>query len=1340
MLPAIVRPEENARAELMQDNHLHLAQNRVPAITDESNVQAGQVPPDNLRSQDMELGTFSTTTNTATATTIVNQLRLLDFSKNHKEVRQPLAGTCDWILQKDIFNRWCNDYHDSVLFIRAGQGLGKSVLSKFIAKHVSDTRHDNTVLVVPFYCKTASRQSNPESILRHVLYHLCQRFPAELSKLAHQQTQLLGSNLTFSFYWSLFLRISEVATFELLCIVDGLDECIADIKDEAERNINTVLVEFLEDLCQKFKGDYDERPGKVKVLFTTRPIKEVAQVTERFGGLVLDIWSSDLISGVEKMIDTDVHELVTAKNLSPEIEDLITVQLKSKAGPMYQWAHAVLRKLWGLTFNSNALESYRTTLERFRPDDIDNPYYETLRGIQDDMTITAADKDMIVNLLRILVFVEMDLDIQDLEYAIASVQLDVGSQGFRSCLPIALLNRIQASCGALLVVEDGMVRLAHQSVRDFFLHRVPDELSVFSCKDVQLGHRFMAWLCLKYLMLWHIMETPEIAPDATVEDRLNELVILPFVWYASNFWDYHIRRLENLKSLWACLQFLLDSDYANFEFMQRARRYHRSDYDYNGPKAVPSISVFLASEDLLGILKHCKFVQDRRRLGGFGRLKSRKTSKKDIWIDLAERDENDMTMLHWAAQNGSLDLVNMLLKHGAHGDVWNKDGETPFSIAVACNHEHSALALREKGQLYMEHYSDKRISTLQFTACHGMQSLLQYLLNQGAPVDDDTGRLGWTPLYVASEYCHHHIVKILLDRGANPNKRSRDGSTALHAAARKGSLPIVLELLRAPTVNAAAIDESGDTPLTVAASNGHYEVFKELIIRKPRVPPNTMGCLPIHYAAANGHTAIVRSCSQEDLSSQAKSLGTPLHFAAAKGHPKIVRYLLAQGVDINAKCHDQFAEKDAPQEHIERITPIMLAADYGHKDVVDVLLENGADLHGTFSNHRNLLHLAAARGHCKLFDRLLRLEFDPFASDIYGMTPWHGAAREGEDVNVNKYLQRFGGNEPFHVDMEDRSGLTAFLQATAKGSISTMEILKKAGADIHHYSPFHGSALSIASGLTEDGTLKKLIAWNVEDTVSDRFGNSPMHEAANSGIVANLEILAGRGKNVNAQSITGDTPLLHAAWRRREANVNCLLKLGADPTIRDGCGLSPLDYFIEGDPIRKQLQSKIPNAGPMDEADRELQVRTSIRKIFNHFDSLGELHPSLRWRDYLCLAHHFLRVPDDAATKILLETQLERLHDGRIASESSCSECEKTLLERPLHLCRKCYLEVLCHTCYKKRVDIEIASASSEGHTYLEYGGEEWWNLPKGSVNAAGQTIDTWLASVKAQYMPTLDP
>ena len=103
------------------------------------------------------------------------------------------------------------------------------------------------------------------------------------------------------------------------------------------------------------------------------------------------------------------------------------------------------------------------------------------------------------------------------------------------------------------------------------------------------------------------------------------------------------------------------------------------------------------------------------------------------------------------------------------------------------------------------------------------------------------------------------------------------------------------------------------------------------------------------------------------------------------------------------------------------------------------------------------------------------------------MTPWHRAAREGEDVIINQYLQKFSENEPFHVDMEDSRSLTAFLLAITQGSISTMEILEKAGGDIHYYSPVHGSALSIASGLSEDGLLKRLLALNLDDTVSDRM-------------------------------------------------------------------------------------------------------------------------------------------------------------------------------------------------------------------------------------------------------------
>ena len=96
---------------------------------------------------------------------------------------------------------------------------------------------------------------------------------------------------------------------------------------------------------------------------------------------------------------------------------------------MYQWAHAVLRKLWGLTFSAKALEFYRTTLERFRPDDIDNPYCETLRGIQDDATITTADKNMIVNLLRVVVVVEMDLNTNPKSMLLPAYTSILGARG-----------------------------------------------------------------------------------------------------------------------------------------------------------------------------------------------------------------------------------------------------------------------------------------------------------------------------------------------------------------------------------------------------------------------------------------------------------------------------------------------------------------------------------------------------------------------------------------------------------------------------------------------------------------------------------------------------------------------------------------------------------------------------------------------------------------------------------------------------------------------------------------------------------------------------------------------
>ena len=62
------------------------------------------------------------------------------------------------------------------------------------------------------------------------------------------------------------------------------------------------------------------------------------------------------------------------------------------------------------------------------------------------------------------------------------------------------------------------------------------------------------------------------------------------------------------------------------------------------------------------------------------------------------------------------------------------------------------------------------------------------------------------------------IVKALLERGADPNARRRDGATAVHAAASLGNAPVLRFLVERGGL-AASATEDGVTPLLVACTD-----------------------------------------------------------------------------------------------------------------------------------------------------------------------------------------------------------------------------------------------------------------------------------------------------------------------------------------------------------------------------------------------------------------------------------------------------------------------------------------------------------------------------------------
>ena len=73
------------------------------------------------------------------------------------------------------------------------------------------------------------------------------------------------------------------------------------------------------------------------------------------------------------------------------------------------------------------------------------------------------------------------------------------------------------------------------------------------------------------------------------------------------------------------------------------------------------------------------------------------------------------------------------------------------------------------------------------------------------------------------------MVRLLLDRGANPNIGDKDNLTPLQLAAHHGNLAIVRMLLKAGANVNSPDSRYGYTALASASQNGHVEVVRELL-------------------------------------------------------------------------------------------------------------------------------------------------------------------------------------------------------------------------------------------------------------------------------------------------------------------------------------------------------------------------------------------------------------------------------------------------------------------------------------------------------------------------------
>ncbi len=168
-------------------------------------------------------------------------------------------------------------------------------------------------------------------------------------------------------------------------------------------------------------------------------------------------------------------------------------------------------------------------------------------------------------------------------------------------------------------------------------------------------------------------------------------------------------------------------------------------------------------------------------------------------------------------------------------------------------------------------------------------------------------------------------VRSLLQRGMDPDTVDANGDPVLLIAARAGNAATV-DVLIAGRATVNVRNRYGDTPLMVAALNGHQEIVRKLRARGADVN-------------APGWTALI--------------------FAATGGHDEIVRYLLAEGADVNAASPNG-------------TTALMMAAREARTSTVDLLLARGANANQRNENGMTALAFAKRNNDDPMAERLRR--------------------------------------------------------------------------------------------------------------------------------------------------------------------------------------------------------------------------------------------------------------------------------------------------------------------------------------------------------------------------------
>lgn len=325
-------------------------------------------------------------------------------------------------------------------------------------------------------------------------------------------------------------------------------------------------------------------------------------------------------------------------------------------------------------------------------------------------------------------------------------------------------------------------------------------------------------------------------------------------------------------------------------------------------------------------------------------------------IDPNVPDNNDITLLQGAYAHNMVDVVCVLIEHGAIPSAVGVDHKN--MLINACTYGSAEMVGQLLRLLPDPLLGNPDATTLLHVACQAnnipvVQRLLESktLVCKADPFisrypNVQTSDLT-TPLHIACQNDNSELASILLAAGADANAIDTTGYTPLHYACAKNNTMLALMLLN-----------FGALPYSTDPSHMHFN-------------PTT----PLHIACKNTQVSLgLVKCLAHAvcINTQDQSINTPLHYVTLNGRLDLLEQLLTSGALPNTTNQDKQSS-------------LHIACAYGHYPLVELLLtQPGILLNETDNFDRTPLVMACINNHTAIVRLLLthRAQITPLVKTV----------------------------------------------------------------------------------------------------------------------------------------------------------------------------------------------------------------------------------------------------------------------------------------------------------------------------------------------------------------------